>query len=168
MRNIISLGIAVAIISVLSIGVTAQETTAKPTPTPTLAPASTYDAELAKRVGADDYGMKAYVMVILKTGKVKRGDAKSMEPLQTGHLKMITRLFEEEKIVVAGPFRNAGDLSGLFIFNVKTIDEAKELVKADPLISGGYLDAEFHIWYGSAALTDMKTMHKKVQKKSMF
>lgn len=168
MRKIVSLGILVVIISAMSICVAAQDTAAKPAATPATAPNRAYDAELAKKLGADDYGMKGYVMVLLKTGKVKRGDAKTMEPLQIGHLKMITRLADEEKIVVAGPFRNAGDLSGLFIFNVKTIEEAKELVKADPLIAGGYLDAEFHIWYGSAALSDMKTHHKKVQKKSMF
>ncbi len=27
-----------------------------------------YDSELAKKLGADDYGMKMYVLVILKTG----------------------------------------------------------------------------------------------------
>ena len=39
----------------------------------------TYDAELARQFGADDYGMKQYVFVILKTGKAKIEDAALIE-----------------------------------------------------------------------------------------
>lgn len=131
-------------------------------------PAATFDADAAKRTGADDYGMKAYVFAFLRVGKAKRPDAKTMEPLQAGHLKTINKLADEGRIVLAGPFTDGGEMRGIFIFNVKTVEEAKELVKADPLISAGYLDVEFHTWYGSAALVDVTMMHKKLQKKSMF
>ena len=35
------------------------------------APATQYDAELARSLGADERGMRSYVLVVLKTGPVK-------------------------------------------------------------------------------------------------
>ena len=118
---------------ILTIGVQAQKAANS---------ADVYDAEMAKRVGADDYGMKQYVFTILRVGKTKRPSEKEMEPLQAGHLKNIMRLADEGKLVLAGPFMDGQEMRGLFIFNVATVEEAKKLVESDPLISGGYLDAE--------------------------
>ena len=48
-----------------------------PVPAP-VPPAATFDAALAKRLGADERGMRRYVLVILKTGptRVPDGDAR--------------------------------------------------------------------------------------------
>ncbi len=91
-----------------------------------------YDAEMAKRVGADDRGMKQYVFAILRVGKTKRPEGKEMEALQAGHMKNIMKLDDEGKLSLAGPFMDEGDLRGLFIFNVKTVEEAKKLVEERP------------------------------------
>jgi uncharacterized protein YciI len=127
----------------------------------------TYDAEAAKRTGADEYGMHGYIFAILREGKAKRPEAKELEKLQAGHLKNIMRLGDEGKLVLAGPFMDDGDMRGIFIFNVKTVEEAKKLVETDPLVAGGFLELEFHPWYGSAALMDVVTQHKKLQKKKI-
>ena len=37
-----------------------------------------FDAELARSVGADEHGMKSYVLVVLKTGPNKVPDRKSV------------------------------------------------------------------------------------------
>jgi uncharacterized protein len=131
----------------------------------TVKSADTYDAEAAKRTGADEYGMHGYIFAVLREGKAKRPEAKELEKLQAGHLKNIMRLGDEGKLVLAGPFMDDGDMRGIFIFNVKTVEEAKKLVEADPLVAGGFLELEFHPWYGSAALMDVVTQHKKLQKK---
>lgn len=127
---------------------------------------SNYDAELAKKFGADDYGMKQYVFVILKTRTAKIEDAEKRKKLQSGHMENINRLAEAGKLVLAGPFMDGGNMRGLYIFNVETIEEAKELVKTDPAIREGLFDVEFTKWYGSAALMNVNNLHKKVQKKS--
>jgi len=88
---------------------------------------SNYDAELAKKFGADDYGMKQYVFVILKTGTAKIDDEEKKKKLLTGHMENINRLADAGKLVLAGPFMEGGNMRGLFIFNVTTIEEAKEL-----------------------------------------
>lgn len=134
--------------------------------TETKKPDSNYDAELAKKLGADDYGMKQYVFVILKTGTAKIEDDEKQKKLQSGHMENINRLAEAGKLVLAGPFMDGGNMRGLYIFNVTTIEEAKELVKTDPAIREGLFDVEFTRWYGSAALMNVNDLHKKVQKKS--
>jgi uncharacterized protein len=127
---------------------------------------SSYDAEPAKRLGADDYGMKPYVFVILKTGPTKIEDAERRKQLQAGHIKTIGRLAEEGKLVLAGPFIEGGNTRGIYVFDVKTVEQTKELVKTDPAIKEGLFEVEFIKWYGSAALLNVNGTHKKIQKNS--
>ncbi|MGC4045474.1 MAG: YciI family protein [Armatimonas sp.] len=70
-----------------------------------------------------------------------------------GTLANIQRLAKEGKLSVAGPFdKNDQNLRGLFILNVKTVDEAKRLVDTDPTIRAGVFVVDLVPWYGSAAL----------------
>ena len=112
-----------------------------------------YDAELAKKLGADEYGMKNYVLVILKTGENKTTDKEELNRLFRGHIENIQRLVKEGKLIVAGPFgENNLTWRGLFIFDVKTVEEARELVQTDPAIKAKLFDVDLVPWYGSAAL----------------
>ena len=126
-----------------------------------------YDAVLAKKLGADQYGMKKYVMAFLKSGTVKIKDSAARMELQMAHLKNITRLADEGKLVVAGPFMDDQPIRGIFIFNVSTIEEAKKLTETDPAIKAGTLVMELHPWYGSAALMQVVNVHKQLQKKGI-
>src|SRR5581483_1489226 len=125
-----------------------------------------YDAQLAKKLGADDYGMKTYVMAFLKAGPNRLKDSTARAELQKAHLKNILRLANEGKLIVAGPFLDNQDIRGIFIFNVSTVGEAKKLTETDPAIKAGSLVMELHPWYGSAALVEAYRLHKKVEKKS--
>ncbi len=126
-----------------------------------------YDSALAKKLGADDYGMRSYVFVILKTGALKKADKKTSDSLFAGHMKNMGRLSEEGLLILAGPFgKNLKTYRGLFILNVKTIEEAKLLVATDPAVAGKLLAAEYYNWYGSAAVMAIPDMHEKVQKTS--
>jgi uncharacterized protein YciI len=112
-----------------------------------------YDPALAARLGADDYGMKSYVFAILTTGANKSSDQKQISKSFRGHLDNISRLASEGKLVVAGPLgKNDMGYRGIYIFDVKTIEEAEQLVQSDPAITQGFLDVELFQWYGSAAL----------------
>ena len=124
-----------------------------------------YDSILAKRLGADDYGMKKYVMAFLKSGPVKLTDSIERAKLQMAHLDNITRLANEGKLIVAGPYLDQQEIRGIFIFNLETIEEAKALTETDPAIKAGTLVMELHPWYGSAALIETNRIHKTIQKK---
>jgi len=128
---------------------------------------ASYDAGLANKLGADDYGMKKYVMALLKEGPNRITDSLKAAELQRAHLKNIIRLANEGKLLVAGPFLDDKEVKGIFIFNVETIEEAKALTESDPAIKSGSLIMELRPWYGSAALMEVSSIHKKLEKKSV-
>lgn len=115
-----------------------------------------YDKALAEKLGADDYGMKSYFFVILKTGKNNTEDKKLRDEIFRGHMNNINRLVDEGKLIVAGPFgKNGKNYRGLFIFqNIKSEEELKEILETDPAIKNDFFDYEIYTWYGSAALPE--------------
>ena len=123
-----------------------------------------FDESLAKELGADDYGMRKYVIAFLKKGPNRTNDSIKAVALQKGHMANIGRLAKEGKLAIAGPFLDNGELRGIYIFNVETIEEAKKLTESDPAIKAGSLVMELHPWYGSAALGLVNKYHAKVSK----
>jgi uncharacterized protein len=125
-----------------------------------------FDPELAKKLGADERGMKMYVLCILKTGPRDgevQGDAR--KDVFAGHFANIGRLAGEGKLVVAGPFgKNERAYRGLYIFNVPTVEEAETLVVLDPAVKAGVFVYELTPWYGSAAMTVVNETHKRIEK----
>ena len=113
-----------------------------------------YDSELAKKLGADDMGMRHYVLVILKTGpKDATIKGKERDDIFAGHFANIGRLADEGKLAIAGPFgKNDIQYRGLFIFNVETVEEAQKLTETDPAVKAGIFETVEVPWYGSAAL----------------
>ncbi len=126
-----------------------------------------FDAALAKKLGADDYGMRQYVMAFLKTGPTKITDKAELAKLQNAHMQNIERLAKEGKLAVAGPFMDDKGIEGIFIFNVKTIEEAKALTETDPGIKAGVFAMELHPFYCSAALIEVAATHERIQKKGI-
>jgi uncharacterized protein YciI len=129
-------------------------------------PQPAYDSVLATRVGADQRGMRPYVLVILKTGprRVPEGDARKV--MFAGHFANIERLAKAGKLIVAGPFSDDTDgWRGLFLFAVDDIEEAKQLTATDPVIANGEMVAEYHRWYGSAAAMLIPEIHDRLSPK---
>lgn len=124
-----------------------------------------YDAELARSVGADDYGMRKYVLVVLKTGPNKMPPGAERDAMFKGHFANMTRLSNEGKLALAGPFDGVDGWRGLFILAVADIESARQLVATDPVIIQGEMVAEYHGYYGSAALMLVPGAHDKVAKK---
>jgi len=127
-----------------------------------------YDSTNAQKYGADEYGMKKYVMAFLKRGSNRSLDADSSNALQMGHMENISRMAEEGKLVLAGPFFGDQDLRGIYIFNVATIEEAEALTNSDPAIQAGVLEMELMEWYGSAALMAVNDIHNSLSKREII
>lgn len=131
------------------------------------AQSTVYDDSLAKKLGADDYGMKQYMLVILKTGTNTTQDKKFIDSCFPGHMSNMNLMVKADKLVVAGPIgKNEKLYRGIFILNVSTKDEAEKLLKTDPAVNLGLLDAEYFPWYGSAALATYLPNVEKVTKKN--
>ncbi len=123
-----------------------------------------YDEALAKSLGADDRGMRSYVLVVLKTGPKKMPAGAERDAMFKGHFANMERLASEGKLALAGPFDGVDGWRGLFIFAVTDIEEAKKLVETDPVVIHGEMVAEYHKYYGSAALMQVTDIHGRIQK----
>lgn len=124
-----------------------------------------YDSTLAKSLGADDYGMKSYILVILKTGDNKTTNKDFVQKCFRGHLDNISKLAETGKLIVAGPLgQNENSYRGIFILNTASLEEANELLQSDPAIKEDLLRAELYNWYGSAAIAEYLPYSDKIWK----
>lgn len=125
-----------------------------------------YDAELAKKLGANEMGMRNYVLAILKTGPndaTIKGDPRTAA--FKGHFDNMGRLANEGKLAIAGPFgQNDKAFRGLFILAVPTVDEAKKLAETDPAVKAGIFVVDYVPWFGSASLMATPEIHKKIAK----
>jgi uncharacterized protein YciI len=126
--------------------------------------ASNFDAALADKTGADERGMRGYVVVILRTGPTRMPDGAPRDAMFAGHFANMERLAKEGKLVLAGPFEQDPDgWRGLFVFAVGGIDEAKALTATDPVIARGERVAEYHACYVSAETMLIPELHEKLQ-----
>ena len=66
--------------------------------------------------------------------------------LQKAHIANINRLAEMKKLVVAGPFGDNGQLRGIFVFKVASLEEARSLTETDPAVKAGRLAIDLHPW----------------------
>lgn len=151
---------ALAIIMLAGLIAACAQTTTKAEPT-TAQPK--FDAALALKLGANQHGMRHYVLAILKTGPKRMPEGDARKAMFAGHFANIQRLAKEGKLALAGPFEDNKDAwRGLFVFAVENVDEAKKLTETDPVIVNGEMVAEYYPWYGSAAVMQIPELHEKL------
>lgn len=168
MKRRILLSIVVCV-CFLAVGSTAFGQKAHPK-TPKAKAAPSFDAKLAARVGADELGMRNFVLCILKTGPndAQIVDEKKRGEIFAGHFANMKRLAAEGKLLVAGPFgKNDRGYRGIFVLNVTTAEEAQALVETDPVVSSGIMTPELTPLYASAALLLVNDLHSKIAKKNL-
>lgn len=124
-----------------------------------------YNSSLADSLGADDYGMKSYTLVMLKTGEATIEDKNVRDSLFRGHMANIEHLVAIDKLIVAGPLqKNEKTYRGIFILTVTDPKEVEELLMMDPAIKEGLLAYEMYGWYGAAALPAYLEVQNKITK----
>lgn len=128
-------------------------------------PTPPYDESMARSVGADERGMRGYVLVILKTGPNKIPAGPERDEMFRGHFANMKRLSDAGKLVQAGPLDGVDGWRGLYVFAATDIEEARALVATDPVVAKGEMVPELHRYYGSAALMLVPGLHAKVVKK---
>jgi uncharacterized protein YciI len=88
----------------------------------------------------------AYLALLTRGAKWTPEKTPATEELQKAHMANIIRLAEMKKLVVAGPFGDNGQLRGIFVFKVASIDEARALSETDPAVQAGRLAIDIHPW----------------------
>ncbi len=124
-----------------------------------------FNDSLAKKLGADPYGMKWYVLVMLKTGNASTTDHHFVDSCFKGHMQNMEVMVKAGQLLVAGPLgKNNKSYRGLFILNMSNVEEASALLLSDPAIKAKLLEPELFNWYGSAALPAYLETSEKVWK----
>lgn len=104
--------------------------------------------------GPTGWEMETYYVGLIFRGPSRTpGDTPEIMEIQKAHLANITRLADLGKLVLAGPFTDDGDLRGLFVFRVSSLEEAKALCDTDPAVQAGRLRVELHPWYSAKGIT---------------
>src|SRR4030095_2430543 len=88
-----------------------------------------------------------YYLGFLRRGPKWTPDKTSeTEKLQAAHMANINAMAKTGKLVIAGPFENAGEYAGVYVFKVGSLDEAKQLAESDPAVKAGRLVTDVHPW----------------------
>ena len=91
--------------------------------------------------------MTTYYFAFLRRGpKWMPEKTPETEKLQAAHMANIVAMAGTGKLVIAGPFENAGNYAGVFVFKVSSLDEAKALADGDPAVKAGRLTVDVHPW----------------------
>ena len=107
----------------------------------------------APRVGPGGYEMTTYYVGFLYRGPSwSPGETPESQQIQEGHMANIQRLAKEGKLLLAGPFTDDGDLRGMFVFQVASLEEAKALCDTDPAVKSGRLRVELHPWFSAKGI----------------
>ncbi|HEY7912841.1 MAG TPA: YciI family protein [Blastocatellia bacterium] len=97
----------------------------------------------------DDRSAARYYLAFLRRGaKWTPASTPETEQIQKAHMAHIGEMARAGHLVAAGPFGDNGELRGIFIFQVETMEQAKALTEADPAVKAGRLRMDIHQWMG--------------------
>jgi uncharacterized protein YciI len=93
--------------------------------------------------------MQQYFMAFLKKGENRSQNKREADSLQRLHLAHLDKMFRLGYADISGPFGDLGDIRGITIYNVPTLEMADSLAKADPAVKAGRLQIEMHPWWAA-------------------
>lgn len=131
-------------------------------------PPPVFDDALAAQLGADERGMRSFVLAVLVTGPQ---DALITGPgeragLFRGHFENMARLEAEGKLLLAGPLGGEEGRRGLFILNTSDPDEAAGWVASDPAVAAGLFTVDYSRYYGPAGLLMVNDIQRKIRRQA--
>ena len=91
--------------------------------------------------------MQQYFMAFLKSGENRNQTKSEADSLQILHRAHLSRMYEEGFADVSGPFGDDGNLRGITIYNVPTLQMADSLANLDPMVKSGRLIIEIKPWW---------------------
>ena len=99
-------------------------------------------------VAAEQGSMTTVYLVLLKKGPVWTAEVNpATQALQDAHMANIRAMWEARKLVIAGPLEDQADLRGVFVFQARSLEEAKAWAESDPAVKAGRLVAVVYPWW---------------------
>lgn len=74
------------------------------------------------------------------------------EEQHKNHIGYIEEMVKSGKMVMFGPFIDAGDLRGMYIFKASSLEAAQEMANKEPSVKTGFIVMRVYAWYGPADL----------------
>ncbi|WP_203257492.1 YciI family protein [Hyunsoonleella ulvae] len=105
-----------------------------------------YDIDPVKK---DTFLMQQYYLAFLKKGPIRGQNEEEAAALQKEHLAHLTKMYELGYADISGPFGDDGDIRGITIYNVPTLNMADSLANSDPMVKAGRLEIEIHPWWAA-------------------
>jgi len=99
------------------------------------------------------WAMRTYVLVLIYRGSTTFESDEENAAMQRAHLANNARLYEQGKLILAGPFRDKTDLRGIFLFDSESVEEVAGWCNEDPGIRSGWLRVEINPWYSARGIT---------------
>ncbi|MFZ0391405.1 MAG: YciI family protein [Calditrichia bacterium] len=98
-------------------------------------------------------GMEHYIVGLLFRGDTFKNDpAVDQDELLEAHVRHLNRMEEKGFLVGAGPITDDGNLRGILIFRMDSVEQARQLAAADPALQAGALKMELFPWWGPAGI----------------
>lgn len=92
--------------------------------------------------------MLQFHMAILKRGpKWSAAETAETKRLHEEHVNYVISTIDSGKTVIAGPFTDGGEITGVYVFRASSAAEAKAWADADPSVAAGLYVAEMHPWW---------------------
>jgi uncharacterized protein YciI len=104
----------------------------------------------AKAPADAPFEMESFQLVLLVRAPTYRQlPDEEAKALQAAHLGHLGKMWETRKAVVCGPFGGQQDpaFRGACLYAVKTVEEARALAEADPVVKAGQLRIEAMTWW---------------------
>lgn len=93
--------------------------------------------------------MQQYFIAFLKKGTSRSQTKEEADSLQTLHLEHLQNMYDLGYADISGPFGDDGDIRGITIYNVPTLNMADSLANSDPMVKSGRLSVEVHPWWAA-------------------
>ena len=93
--------------------------------------------------------MQQYFIAFLKKGPKRSQSKEEADSLQALHMAHLGRMYEEGFADISGPFGDDGEIRGITIYNVPTLQMADSLANMDPMVKAGRLMIEIHPWWAA-------------------
>lgn len=99
-------------------------------------------------IAAEEHPMTTVYLVLLKKGPAwSAGETPASKGIQEAHMANIRAMWQERKLIIAGPVEDQADLRGIFVFQAKSLDEAKAWAESDPAVKAGRLVPVIYPWW---------------------
>jgi uncharacterized protein YciI/uncharacterized damage-inducible protein DinB len=91
--------------------------------------------------------MTKYYLVLFGKGTKPAPSAAENQQLMLEHLWNIRRQLDAKVFMTAGPFSGNGELRGLLVIAANSLEEAKTIAEADPMVKAGQMSVALHTWW---------------------